>query len=423
MMEENLGDEDTKQWNWQALSGQVNGRWGLKTNDRDLKKIGKDGLAEYLMEKAHEAVDAVDLAEGKEFLDADWGRKSLCDWFRLKFQITVDPKELHNKTEAEVRDLLHGKLMDLYRQKEIEFPVQVGMLRFMAERTGGGAQRYDREGLYAWARERFPDVVLPPGVSEKTNGRLSEEDFRTLSRARLYELLKKASADRYPKMGHAEIDAKLAECFRGTRLAEPDDARELVEWATAELKLEVTERELTGVDQETARQKLWNAFDEKYRPEMRTMERSLLLNQVDAAWKNHLYTMDHLRSVVGLRGYAQEDPKIVYKREGMKEFETMWDALEERVTENVFRMEEAEGFQESLWNIGATIHAQAPRAIQQAAEERARETEGATNTGKEAKKLEPVRKRGERVGRNDPCPCGSGKKYKNCHMKLESGVR
>src|SRR5262249_61903251 len=102
---------------------------------------------------------------------------------------------------------------------------------------------------------------------------------------------------------------------------------------------------------------------EKYRPEMKTMERSLLLNQLDSAWKNHLYTMDHLRSVVGLRGYAQEDPKIVYKREGMKEFETMWDALEERVTEAVFRMEEAEGFQESLWTIGATVHARAPRAL------------------------------------------------------------
>ena len=54
------------------------------------------------------------------------------------------------------------------------------------------------------------------------------------------------------------------------------------------------------------------------RPEMRGMERSLVLNQLDVSWKNHLYTMDHLRSTVGLRGYAQEDPKTVYKREGMK---------------------------------------------------------------------------------------------------------
>ena len=102
-----------------------------------------------------------------------------------------------------------------------------------------------------------------------------------------------------------------------------------------------------------AQQVLWNAFDERYRPEMRQMERSLLLNQLDTAWKNHLYTMDHLRSGIGLRGYAQEDPKTVYKREGMKEFEAMWEGMEDKVTDAVFRMEETEAFQESLWAIGA----------------------------------------------------------------------
>ncbi len=83
------------------------------------------------------------------------------------------------------------------------------------------------------------------------------------------------------------------------------------------------------------------------------MERSLLLNQLDTSWKNHLYTMDHLRSAIGLVGYAQEDPKTEYKREGMKEFDAMWEGVEDKVTDIVFRMEEEEGFQESLWSIGA----------------------------------------------------------------------
>ena len=86
------------------------------------------------------------------------------------------------------------------------------------------------------------------------------------------------------------------------------------------------------------------------------MERSLLLSQLDSSWKNHLYTMDHLRSTVGLRSFAQEDPKTVYKREGMKEFDTMWDGIQAKVTDAVFRMEEEEAFQESVWSIGAAIH-------------------------------------------------------------------
>jgi preprotein translocase subunit SecA len=150
---------------------------------------------------------------------------------------------------------------------------------------------------------------------------------------------------------------------------------------------------------------------------MRGMERSLLLNQLDASWKNHLYTMDHLRSTVGLRGYAQEDPKTVYKREGMKEFETMWEGVQDKVTDAVFRMEEAEGFQESLWAITSTVHESAPTALSAAANGiRAEQDAAIASSGKEGKKAEPIRNRGQRIGRNDPCPCGSGKKYKNCCM-------
>ncbi len=85
----------------------------------------------------------------------------------------------------------------------------------------------------------------------------------------------------------------------------------------------------------------------------------------------------------------------------------MWEAMEDKVTDTVFRIEETEAFQESVWVIGATRHDAAPRVTAGAA---------ATN-GASDKKPEPIRNRKEKVGRNDPCPCGSGKKYKNCHMR------
>ena len=154
---------------------------------------------------------------------------------------------------------------------------------------------------------------------------------------------------------------------------------------------------------------LWNAFDAVYRPEMRGMERSLLLGRLDASWKNHLYTMDHLRSGIGLVGYAQVDPKTEYKRQGMKEFDTMWELLQDKVTDAVFRMEEEEGFQESIWAIGAAIHES--YTPQYSADQIS------TNASQGEKRKEPIRNRAEKVGRNDPCPCGSGKKYKNCHMR------
>jgi preprotein translocase subunit SecA len=402
MIDENLGAEEAREWNWQALAGQLGTRYGLKYNDRQLKQIGKDELSEKLQTEALTAVSAIDLAEGQPFLEENFGLRSLCDWARLKFGIVVTVEELAGKGEDDVEEMLAERVQRLYRDKEIAFPVTAAMARYMSERAGGGAgQRYDREGLYRWGRSRFPAAA----------DRLKEDDFLTQSRAKLHELLNEVSKSVYPAKDETVIDARLDEAFEGSqRAADAEDAKELADWARNELNLEVSDTELTGKTREQARDVLWNAFDRRYRPEMHSMERSLLLGYLDGAWKNHLYQMDHLRGGIGLFGYAQEDPKIRYKQEGMKEFKAMWEGIDAKVTESVFRMEEEEAFQEALWTVGVAKHEAAPR--QTAAEQQL-----ITNAGGEGKKPEPIRNRGERVGRNDPCPCGSGKKYKNCHMR------
>ena len=406
MIEENLGADDAKEWNWQALSHQANTRWGLSTSDRQLKQIGKDDLTEYLREQGNKAVSEIDLSEGRMFLENDWGLRSLCDWARLKFQIKVGLEELTDQSEEAVEKLLHDRMMELYRQKEVAFPVMASIVRYMADRpqpTGGG-QRYDREGLFRWARSRYPQAA----------DKLSEEDFRTQSRARLLEMLLDIGRESFPKVGADEIDAKLDEALEGTTSAEAEDAKEITDWARTALDLEIADEQLVGLSKDAARQVLWNAYDARYRPEMRRMERRLLLNQLDLSWKNHLYSMDHLRSGIGLVGYAQEDPKTAYKREGMKEFRGMWEGVEDKVTENVFRMEQTEEFAEAVWMAGTAVHETAPRAI-------ATDQQVRTNSGQGDKKVEPIRNRGEKVGRNDPCPCGSGKKYKACHMRQAVG--
>jgi preprotein translocase subunit SecA len=159
--------------------------------------------------------------------------------------------------------------------------------------------------------------------------------------------------------------------------------------------------------------KLTEVVEERFRPEMRRMERSILLQIVDTGWKDHLLAMDHLRSSVGLVGYAQVDPKVEYKREGMKTFEQMWESVGERVTDLIFRMEQLdEGFVGSTWVETAATHAQAESAGEMARQQRA-----AIDASRGEVVIETIRNRGQRVGRNDPCPCGSGKKYKNCCMR------
>ncbi len=108
---------------------------------------------------------------------------------------------------------------------------------------------------------------------------------------------------------------------------------------------ELGEEDLRRLTREELDRKLSDVVEERYRPEMRRMERAVLLQIADAAWKDHLLAMDHLRSSVGLVGYAQVDPKVEYKREGMRLFESMWESIGGRVTDLVYRMEQLdEGF-------------------------------------------------------------------------------
>ena len=115
---------------------------------------------------------------------------------------------------------------------------------------------------------------------------------------------------------------------------------------------------------------------------------------------------------MGLRGYAQVDPKVEYKREGMRMFDEMWQAVGDRTTDLIFRIEELdEGLVGSTFVESQAIHEQAPGAGEYAGQQPG---DGISTSDE---KLQPIRNRGQKVGRNEPCPCGSGKKFKNCCMR------
>jgi len=412
VMEENLNpDEEPNDWKWQELSRVMNTRYGLKTTDRDLKKVGPEAMSEYLLGEAEKSILAVDLSGGKRFLDKTYAAESLRDWARQKFGLKIPVEDATDKDPGELTALLTKAIREAYRNKDVEFPVQVGLAAYLPEKLRAD-RRPDRDQLFRWAQQRFPQSTH------------SEEIFRTEPRSKVKESLIESSKAVIPAADYREVNAKLDDAFRGATTAEADDAAELVEWCKVELKLEIEATLLTGLTKEQARDAILNKYDAAYRPEMRDVERRLILDQLDSAWKSHLLTMDHLRHVVGLSGYAQEDPKIVYKREGMKLFDAMWEGVNERVSESVFRVEDVgdEEVQSALWAGARAQHQQAESALSaQAARAQSemqtnRET---TNAGASDKKAEPIRNVGAKVGRNDPCPCGSGKKYKNCHMKME----
>ncbi|MGA9995849.1 MAG: preprotein translocase subunit SecA [Pyrinomonadaceae bacterium] len=166
---------------------------------------------------------------------------------------------------------------------------------------------------------------------------------------------------------------------------------------------------------EEIEQIIWERLKAKYADKeqqvgveaMRTYERIIMLNIIDAQWKDHLLAIDHLKQGIGLVGYGQKDPLVEYKKESFDLFQSMLD----RIDTNTIR---------SLFNL-QVVTEQPPEQLQQRRPPRRPSAltftgpnQGATAAGEEAAKVKTVTRDQPKVGRNEPCPCGSGKKHKKC---------
>ncbi len=150
-------------------------------------------------------------------------------------------------------------------------------------------------------------------------------------------------------------------------------------------------------------------------PVLRRWEQYLYLQAIDQQWKDHLLSMDHLRQGIGLRGYGQKDPKQEYKKEGYEMFVQMTWRVKSAVVGNLLRLHVVR--QETAEEIEAKRLALQRKALQRITESH---SEGGDGEERPRPKQETVVRTQPKVGRNDPCPCGSGKKYKKCHGANEA---
>ena len=403
-MDENLPrDFDESEWNWQALAKFINSNWNSSLRPRDLQAIDLDDIEDDLADLAYAHIDKVDLSDGAIFLDERFGRSSLATWIRNKFGFELDEDELKDQTNDELLQSIHHRALEMYQHREAEYPVMAGIYRY-----GGGADKQlDREALIAWAAQRF-------------NAEISLESISNMQRAELQETLVDLSlASQKRSTSHRQwAQEKTAEFFDGqtdntrlNRIANEGEIASISLWLRDNVDTELDVESLGNCNRQEFSRQLSSAVEDKHHPEIRRMERALLLQIVDSSWKEHLLTMDRLRSSVGLSGYAQKDPKVEYKREGMKLYENMWFSIGEQVTDLIFRMEQLnEQFVGSTWVETSATHAD---AVSSSDTIRMQET-GEDPSQARSAKPKTVRNAAPKVGRNDPCPCGSGKKYKRC---------
>jgi preprotein translocase subunit SecA len=174
---------------------------------------------------------------------------------------------------------------------------------------------------------------------------------------------------------------------------------ELLIQGTTKLELEHCNREKLH---DAIMESVVQAYDDKCKdiePDfMRHVEKVIMLQILDALWKDHLLGMDHLKEGIGLRGYAQKNPLTEYKKEGFNLFGAMMTRIKEETTEYLFKVQVNQEIEEPEELVSKPAKVVEHRGDTEASEQPS-----------------TVRRDEEKVGRNDPCPCGSGKKYKKCH--------
>jgi preprotein translocase subunit SecA len=202
---------------------------------------------------------------------------------------------------------------------------------------------------------------------------------------------------------HEALERELKELF-GMTIAQAD-----VSWEKIN-RPQLQERLVAAVEQR---------FEERERTigadQFRQLERYLILSVLDAQWKDHLLALDHLKEGIGMRAYGQRDPLVEYKRESFDLFQEMMERVEDQVVQYLYRVELVQQAPERRHRPVAHREQKAEVSGLQGERKEAQHSPGSTTPS-------TVRRSTPKVGRNDPCPCGSGKKYKKCHGATEGSA-
>jgi preprotein translocase subunit SecA len=336
------------------------------------------------------------------FLDKDYGPQTYATWASGHLSCELDGNDFRGMTPEEAERLA---VEEAVKQSEAQ------IFDAIEENLPDG----EEESEWNWsALASFANARWKLGVSDRDLKRSGRDDVGDLLREKARAAIHGLDLEEGRRFLAADFGLKSACGWTEWRFGE----------AIAPQAVAAAERD--GLDAEAFKalvrdkaREVYARREATYGDDMARMERAVVLQILDNAWKDHLLAMDHLRSSVGLRGYAQVDPKVEYKREGMRTFDLMWKAIDERVVDIVYRIEQVEDeAMKSTFRETAAIHEQAqPAALAGPDPSSAPPADQPPADGP----VEPIRNFGQKVGRNDPCPCGSGRKFKNCCGK-SSGV-
>jgi preprotein translocase subunit SecA len=324
-----------------------------------------------------------------------------------------------------------GKMVDILREKVKERDADVALGKQVGDTRPGWrilrAEVWRQYGVLLDLEKRYDHErkELVEYIVDKVGASLIQQRERMydLADARMASIIEAALSSDVPddEWDWDELEDTLQEQFQTEFEIKPGTPDEVATqaWPVVEKRLGDREKELG-------------------RTMLMYFQRHFALEEIDQQWIEHLKTMDALREGIGLQGYGQKDPKKEYKKAGFSLFAEMMDRISTNTITKLFRVHiqkeeplpQMQQKERQLIERGAANKSEEENA-EEAAEQAAQGGKGkkaakgagrAAQQGDEAARAEPVRRDRPKVGRNDPCPCGSGKKYKKCHGKDEEAA-
>jgi preprotein translocase subunit SecA len=372
--------EDRETWDVSGLCRWAMSAFSVSLSPSKVKHQLPEEIEEQLIQAAAEQIERKDCARLVEFLKSDFGSERFSEWAMVKFGVKLDAAELAELSVSDTKELLRERTAEKYRQREIEYPVEFAMNMVYGPE---GPNVYAYESLAEW-------------VNKKYDAGFSVEKIQNTKPQTLHKQLLELSES----FNDGKLEEEIAE------KSERFDKSGLVNWANERFGVSLSE---TDVGEDEVGDRVRDAAREFLRRELSDLEKYVLTQVYDSTWKGHLYAMDHLKNSIWMRSFAERDPKIEYKREGFRMFDEMLDSIEDRVTDIIFKVHlEAGARARSVWNVSQAAH---DEVGQFAMAERQR---AAAQAPQGEVKVKQIRLEKPKVGRNEPCPCGSGKKYKKC---------
>jgi preprotein translocase subunit SecA len=416
-------DEDSSMWNVKELSAWAMKEFHVQMSQAQIKALDKPSLEERLREAAIEQIDKRDCAGLLKYLEPRYAEKELSNWAQDKFGISVSPEELIEdatrnirKPAAEIVALIDQRARAAYARREQEYPVDHILSLVTQGRESGTIDDPNiAEFMRHWTIAKF-------------GSDLTTQHFQTTPIRKLRDELIGLQMAMLEENGGLERNVDQLIAAHGssaTDLANAATKRFSLELGPIRYWVRVTPDEIETAKEPAAVRSLLLAKGKMYlRYELTALEQFVLIQIFDQSWKDHLYAMDMLKAGIGLQAFAEKDPRVLYKKEGYRYFQEMMAGVRDKVTDLIFRARV--GGQQQARNAyreTAAVHEEAggygvtenvKRTAGQIPEGSSEAQQASDQPQGEGAKVKTIVRNVPKVGRNDLCPCGSGKKYKKC---------